>query len=151
MSFTFLMPKSDQESSLGRSGGWRALSVFSVQRSALRAPAPSFAPPVDVYETDGEVVVRMEIAGIDPTTISITIMADEHLLTISGERSDPAAGQPRKYHNMEIECGPFRRQIRLPVEIDESGATAHYSDGFLVVSLPKAESRPKSPRSVPVD
>ena len=151
MSFSFLIPQSYRGASGGSRGGWRAVSVFSVQKSVLRAPDPSFAPPVDVYETEEEVVVRMEIAGIDPTAIDIMIMREERLVTIRGERRDPAAGQPRNYHNMEIECGLFSRQIRLPAEVDETRASAHYSEGFLVVALPKAKSPGASGRSVPLD
>ena len=151
MSFTFQMPRFSRGSSHDARGGWRAVSVFSVQRSVLRPPEPSFAPPVDVYETDSEVLVRMEIAGIDPSGVNIAIVAKDRLVTISGQRRDPAAGQPRKYQSMEIECGPFSRQIRLPAEIDETKASAHYSDGFLVVSFPKAQSHVESSRSVPIE
>ncbi len=110
MSFSFLIPKSYRGSSEASRGDWRAVSVFSVQKSVLRAPDPSFAPPVDVYETEDEVVVRME-----------------------------------------IECGLFSRQIRLPADVDETQAAAHYSDGFLVVALPKAKSPGTSAQSEPID
>ena len=136
MSFTFLMPRFSRGSSQDARGGWRAVSVFSVQKSILRSPDPSFAPPVDVYETDSEVLVRMEIAGIDPSTVNIAIMGQERLVTISGQRRDPAAGQPRKYQSMEI---------------DEAKASAHYSDGFLVVTFPKVQSHANSSRSVPIE
>ena len=151
MSFSFLIPKSYRGSSEASRGDWRAVSVFSVPKSVLRAPDPSFAPPVDVYETEDEVVVRMEIAGIDPAAIDIMIMRNERLVTIRGKRRDPAAGQPRNYHNMEIECGLFSRQIRLPADVDETQAAAHYSDGFLVVALPKAKSPGTSAQSEPID
>ena len=151
MSFSFLVPKSYRGSAEASRGGWRAVSVFSVQKSVLRAPDPSFAPPVDVYETEDEVVVRMEIAGIDPTAIDIMIMRNERLVTIRGERRDPAAGQPRNYQNMEIECGLFSRQIRLPADVDDTRASPHYSEGFLVVGLPKAKSPGASTHSVPID
>ncbi len=151
MSFTFLMPRLSRGTSQDARGGWRAVSVFSVQKSVLRPPDPSFAPPVDVYETDSEVLVRMEIAGIDPSGVNIAIMSRERLVTISGQRSDPAAGQPRKYQSMEIECGPFSRQIRLPAEIDEAKASAHYSDGFLVVTFPKVQSHANPSHSMPIE
>ena len=93
----------------------------------------------------------MEIAGIDPNTVNIMIVGEAGLLTIQGERLDPAAGQPRKYHNMEIECGSFSRQIRLPGEVDDSRASAHYSDGFLVITLPRGASPQQPPRSVAID
>ena len=151
MSFTFLIPKSHRSSSEGPRIGWRSASTLSFGSSSLRRPEAGFSPPVDVYETETEVVVRMEIAGIDPTAIDIMIMRNERLVTIRGERRDPAAGQPRNYQNMEIECGLFSRQIRLPADVDETQAAAHYSEGFLVVVLPKAKSPEASTHSVAID
>jgi len=148
MSFTFLIPKSHRSSSVGPRIGWRSVSTFSLDSSSLRRPQTGFTPPVDVYETETEVVVRMEIAGIDPTTIDIMIMQAKQLLVIRGRRSDPAAGKPRKYHNMEIECGEFSRRIRLPRDVDQEGTSAHYEDGFLVITLPKSSPGEAKPRSV---
>ncbi len=151
MSFTFLIPKSHRSPSEGPRIGWRSVSTLSFGSSSLRRPETGFSPPVDVYETETEVVVRMEIAGIDPTTVDIVIMQDEQLLIVHGRRTDPAAGQPRKYHNMEIECGEFSRQIRLPRDVDKDGTSAHYEDGFLVVTMPKGSSAAAEPRSVPIE
>ncbi len=151
MSFTFLIPKSHRSSSEGPRIGWRSASTLSFGSLSLRRPETGFSPPVDVYETETEVVVRMEIAGIDPTTIDIVIMQDKQLLVIRGRRTDPAAGEPRKYHNMEIECGRFSRQIRLPRTVDQNGTSAHYEDGFLVVTLPKSAPAVAEPRSVPIE
>ena len=150
MSFTFLIPKSHRSSSEGPRIGWRSASTLSFGSSSLRRPEAGFSPPVDVYETETEVVVRMEIAGIDPTSVDIVIMQDKQLLVIRGRRTDPAAGEPRKYHNMEIECGEFSRQIRLPRAVAQDGTSAHYEDGFLVVTLPKSSSPGPGPRSVPL-
>ena len=151
MSFTFLIPKSHRSPSEGLRIGWRSAPSLSFGSSSLRRPETGFAPPIDVYETETEVVVRMEIAGIDPTTVDIVIMQDRQLLVIRGRRTDPAAGKLRKYHNMEIECGEFSRQIRLPHAIAQDGTSAHYEDGFLVVTLPKNAPAAAEPRSVPIE
>ncbi len=151
MSFTFLIPKSHRSSSEGPRVGWRSASVLSFGSLSLRRPETGFSPPVDVYETETEVVVRMEIAGIDPTTIDIMIVRDKQLLVIRGRRTDPAAGEPRKYHNMEIECGRFSRQIRLPRAVTQDGTSAHYEDGFLVVTLPRSLPAEEEPRSVLIE
>jgi len=151
MSFTFLIPKSHHSSSEGPRIGWRSVSTLSFGSLSLRRPETGFSPPVDVYETETEVVVRTEIAGIDPTTVDIVIMQNEQLLVIRGRRTDPAAGQPRKYHNMEIECGEFSRQIRLPRDVDREGTSAHYEDGFLVVTLLKSPPAEAEPHSVPIE
>ncbi len=150
MSFTFLIPKS-QRSSCGEPRiGWRSVGILSFGSPALRQTETGFSPPIDVYETETEVVVRMEIAGIDPATVDIIIIQDKQLLVIRGQRTDPAAGKPRKYHNMEIECGEFSRQTRLPRSVDQDGTIAHYEDGFLVVTLPKSSSPGPGPHTVPI-
>jgi len=151
MSFAFLIPNSYRSSSEGPRIGWRSASALLFGSLSLRRPETGFSPPVDVYETETEVVVRMEIAGIDPTTIDIMIVQDKQLLVIRGRRTDPAAGEPRKYHNMEIECGEFSRQIRLPRAVTQDGTSAHYEDGFLVVTLPKGSPAAAEPRSVPIE
>ncbi len=131
--------------------GRRLTSVFVTQRSLMRPVNPSFQPPTDVYETENEVVVRLEIAGVDPDQIELVITDQSRTLTVSGTRTDPAAGQRRKYYNMEIECGNFARRIRLPVPVNDSEAEARYEEGFLVISLPKARPDTSIPRSVPVE
>ena len=117
----------------------------------MRPVNPSFQPPTDVYETENEVVVRLEIAGVDPDQIELVIADQSRTLTVSGTRTDPAAGQRRKYYNMEIECGNFARRSRLPVPVNDNEAEARYEEGFLVISVPKARPDTSSPRSVPVE
>ena len=128
----------------------RALSVFETQKGLMRPVNPSFEPPTDVYETEEEVMVRLEIAGVDEREVDMRISEQARVLSISGVRGDPAAGQRRKYYHMEIECGAFARRIRLPVPVDGSAAVAHYSDGFLVIVLPKLKPA-HGPRTVPVE
>jgi HSP20 family protein len=98
--------------------------------------APYLEPPVDVYITDKEVVVLMEVAGIKPEDVEIEI-ADE-TMTIIGERC-PLPGKPqRRYSQMEIPTGQFRRSIDLPDSVSPEGAQAVYKDGVLEVVLPRA-------------
>ena len=98
-------------------------------------------PPTDVYETDGCVVVKVEIAGMDQSHFSISL--DANRLVISGVRHDPAA--KLGYQQMEILYGHFETEVHLPRAIDEDRTEATYDNGFLNVRLPKAQ-----PRHVPV-
>jgi HSP20 family protein len=93
-------------------------------------------PPTDVYETDGSVVVKVEIAGIRDEDLDVVLQ--DNLLLISGMRAD-ASGY-RAYHQMEIPFGKFSVGIELPVRVDVEGASAEYKDGFLTINLPKKES-----------
>ncbi len=97
---------------------------------------PFMEPPVDVYETDSEVVVVVEMAGIGDEEVGLE--AEGNTLVISGQRK-PLHGRPQRvYSQMEISHGPFRRELFLPAEVDPDGAHAAYKDGILEISLPKA-------------
>lgn len=97
----------------------------------------AWRPPTDVYETDDDVVVRVEVAGMKETDFSISLT--ERLLVISGLRQDPC---PKvAYHQMEIRYGEFRTEIFLHWSVDQEHITATYTEGFLQVTLPKLTAR----------
>jgi HSP20 family protein len=93
-------------------------------------------PPTDVYETEENVVVKMEIAGMRDEDLEVALQ--ENVLMISGSRSD--ASERRAYHQMEIPYGKFAIAIDLPALVKMEGASAEYRDGFLTIHLPKANS-----------
>ena len=118
-------------------------------RTGLGRRQPGFSPPVDVYFC-GEppmVVVKAELAGIDPDQLGLEIQGRE--LTISGLRR-PAEIEGRVYQQLEIEHGPFRRVIALGVDVRADEAHAVYEDGFLRIELPVAD-RDRRTRQVPID
>ena len=135
----------------GRRSSRRLTSAFETQRALMRPANPSFEPPTDVYETEQEVIVRLEIAGVDATQVNLVISDRGRVLSVSGIRGDPAAGQRRKYYHMEIECGAFARRIRLPVPVDNNKAVARYEEGFLVITIPKISPSNSESRPVPVE
>jgi len=93
-------------------------------------------PAVDIYETGDEVVVVMELAGIQEEDIELTV--DRNTLVIRGQRQEPRSGPPRLYHHMEICYGPFQRELLLPSLVDAEAARVSYRDGMLEITLPKA-------------
>ena len=106
---------------------------------------PSWQPPVDVLETDTEVLIFFALPGVDPE--SVHVVAGERMLLIAGERRRPkVAGHV--YHQMEIEYGPFQRQVRLPEDVDPDGAHACFENGVLTVSLPVSATAPAHDRIV---
>jgi HSP20 family protein len=94
----------------------------------------AWRPPTDVYETDGALVVKVEIPGVAEQDFEITITGRR--LVIAGTRVDPAS--KLGYHNMEIRYGAFRTEIRMPWLPNEDAIEASYENGFLYVRLPKA-------------
>jgi HSP20 family protein len=96
-----------------------------------------WSPPTDVYETEQNFVVRVEIAGMREEDFQVTI--EEHMLFISGNRPD--FGGRRAYHQMEIFSGRFEIGVEITVAVDVDTSTAEYKDGFLTISLPKSQSK----------
>ena len=97
-----------------------------------------FRPAVDCYSTDDppRLVVVVELAGVDPGTIELSV--EERALTISGSRARPRVpGQV--YQQAEIEFGRFQRRIPLEHDIDAAAASAGYEAGMLTITLPLAQ------------
>jgi HSP20 family protein len=106
--------------------------------------SPKWRPRADVYETETQLVVQLDIAGMQAEDFSVEIA--DGVLTISGERIARGEGK-RHYHAMEVQIGPFERRLRLPVPVDPESLRASYEHGFLEVRLTK---RPSAPHSVKV-
>jgi len=98
-----------------------------------------FRPNVDSYQSEDlhELTVVVELPGVD--TESLLIVVDAQALVISGERTRPKA-DGRVYQQMEIEYGPFLRQVRLPEGVDTERAKAALERGILRISLPLTDT-----------
>jgi HSP20 family molecular chaperone IbpA len=101
-----------------------------------RPPKTSaWRPPTDLYETESAVVVRVEVAGIQPGDFTITL--DRRRLIVRGARQTVV--EPRAYHQMEISFGNFFSELEIPCAIDADEIEAQYSGGFLEIVLPKSQ------------
>jgi HSP20 family protein len=96
-----------------------------------------WSPPTDVYETETEVVVRVEVAGMREQDFEVALQDDT--LFVSGVRPD--VPERRAYHQMEIRFGKFASTVGLPAPVSADEARAEYRDGFLTVVLPKLTSK----------
>ncbi len=98
----------------------------------------AWRPPTDVYEHDDRFIVRVEIAGMNENDFSISL--DQNVLTIKGARAEDTS-ERRAYHQMEINFGEFATAVEIQVPIDPERVRAEYSNGFLIVTLPKAQPK----------
>ena len=97
----------------------------------------TWRPPTDVFETDDNVIVRVEIAGMREADFNVVL--HEQLLTITGVRVDPS---PKvAYHQLEVRYGEFRTEVYLHWAVERGSIAATYQDGFLVDVLPKSHAR----------
>lgn len=109
----------------------------------------SWHPATDVYLTDEEFVVQMDLAGMDPAAIEI--MTDGESLTVKGKRQNIAPPGKKHFFKMEINVGPFARRIAVPVDVDPGSARARYRNGFLFVTFSRGRGADGDRRRIAVD
>jgi len=114
---------------------WLIGEVVSRKPPMVRFSPRTWQPTIDVYETDEDVVVLVELAGIKQDEIEVSVQ--HNILIVRGERRDIKQGIKRTYSRMEILWGPFERNITLPANVDAERVKAFYEAGFLEVILPK--------------
>jgi HSP20 family protein len=96
-------------------------------------------PPVDAFESDEEFVVIVDLAGVPKDSINITYQEPD--LHISGTRTGARAAGKIKFHQMEINYGPFERIIRIEASVQADEIRAQYKDGFLFLHIPRNQKR----------
>lgn len=99
-----------------------------------------WSPTVDVAESDREVVVRVELPGIDSQDLDVSISGNQ--LVLSGEKKESAESKGKDFHHSESRYGSFRRSVRLPEGIDTENVDAQYVNGVLTMHLKKIPSAP---------
>jgi HSP20 family protein len=94
-----------------------------------------YVPRMDVFDREDDLVVKIEMPGIDPEK-DVTIEVHEGTLTIRGERRQEKEVKEEAYYRMETSYGAFERRIEVPEGVDETKITATYADGVLEVIVP---------------
>ena len=94
---------------------------------------------VDVYQTGDAIVVKALVAGVQPTSIDISLTRE--MLTISGMREDEREVEEDNYFQRELYWGSFSRTIILPEEVDVDLAEATEKHGILMIRLPKINKK----------
>jgi HSP20 family protein len=108
----------------------------------------AWAPPTDVYETETELIVTVDIAGMNHRDISV--ITDGDVITIRGVRQEISPRCKKQFHKMEILVGPFQRLVHVPVPVDIQTMSTTYSNGLLEVRLKrKFDQTPR--RSIEVE
>ena len=105
-------------------------------RAAGETAARSWAPALDIAERNDAYAVTVEVPGIKPEELEITV--EGGVLTISGERRFEAESKEEQYHRVERRYGAFRRSITLPARVKAEAIDASFADGLLQVVVPKA-------------
>ena len=107
-----------------------------------RQDRESWLPAVDVYDRQDAVVLKAELAGMDPDDIQIEV--EDNVLTLKGERKFEEKVDDERYYRVERRYGSFQRSLALPQGVKPEDISAGYEDGILTVTVPKAEEeKPK--------
>jgi HSP20 family protein len=102
----------------------------------------SYAPPVDIYEDEHNITLKLEVPGIDEKDIDVRI--ENTTLTVHGERKIEKEEREENFRRVERQYGEFTRSFTLPSSVDPDQVTAHYDKGVLKINLAKkAEAKPK--------
>ena len=102
----------------------------------------SWAPPVDIYEHEGTLVLKTELPGIEPKDVDIRV--ENNVLTLRGERKFDQELKRESCHRVERSYGSFSRSFTLPSIVDTTNIKAEFKDGVLRVTMSKREeAKPK--------
>jgi len=117
--------------------------VFQTRQREQANPLNSWIPPVDIRETEESYLLSMDIPGVDPQAVEVSV--EQGVLEVSGERKTGSAetDQPG-YQRQERLQGGFKRRFKLPESADGSEITARSEHGVLEILIKKrAEQRPR--------
>jgi HSP20 family protein len=104
--------------------------------------AAGFVPPVDIYEDEHKLVLKLEIPGIRQEDLDVRM--ENTTLTVKGERSFESEGKEENFHRVERRYGSFYRAFTVPNTVDPQSIRAEYDAGVLRLELQKrAESKPR--------
>ena len=107
----------------------------------------SWAPAVDVHETENELIVTADLPGMNEKDLDVRV--ENNMLTISGERKTETNVEDDNYLRVERSYGSFSRSVALPNTVNSDAVAAEYRNGVLTVKLPKREET--KPRQVKVN
>lgn len=110
------------------------------------ATAGAWAPALDVEETEDGFTLHVELPGVSPDDVEVSL--EENVLTVTGERRFYDEKETDGFKRIERHFGRFHRSVRLPDRVDVDSVDAQYQDGMLTVTVPKAEEA--KPRRIAV-
>jgi HSP20 family protein len=113
-----------------------------LERGSEESSLTAWAPSVDIYETEHELVVKADLPEVDPKDLDIRV--ENNILTIRGERKFEKKVNEENYLRVERSYGSFARSFTLANTVNSEAIKADYQNGVLTLSIPKREeAKPK--------
>lgn len=107
------------------------------------------SPSVDIYEEDGNIVLKAELPGMDKKDVEVNLT--ESSITISGEKKREEKTEKKDYYRYESSYGSFSRSFNLPKEVQTDKAKASFKDGVLKITIPKTEEAKKKEKKLEIE
>ena len=121
--------------------------AFSPQVGETELSTRSWAPPVDIYETEDAIVLKAELPGVDSKDVEVRV--EDNTLYLKGERKFEKEVKEQNYHRVERSYGSFARSFSLPNSISADKVKAEFKDGLLTLTMPKREEA--KPKTIKID
>jgi HSP20 family protein len=125
----------------------RPFAPFSLLR--MRAAVGEILPVVDIFESNGDVVLKAELPGIKKDDIEVTL--NDGSITISGEKKKESELKRKDYYKWESSYGSFCRSFALPAEVQGDKVKSTFKDGILEVRMPKTDTAKSKEVKVKID
>ena len=110
-------------------GVWESFGTWPLHSMII------WRPPTDIYETPDEIIVVVELAGVNEDDMTVTLFSD--LLVVEGVREQPVLDDMNACHQLGIKYGEFRSEVALHAPVDHERVNAEYKQGLLIISLLK--------------
>ena len=113
--------------------------VFRSMNPTFSLTERTWYPQIDIYETEEEIIVRAEVAGVDIEDLAVEV--SHRAIKLMGKRSELPRIDNATYRLAEIQYGMFERVLYLPVPIDTEIVSTSYTNGFLEIRLVKRDTQ----------
>jgi HSP20 family protein len=117
--------------------------------SVLKMAEGEIAPSIDIYEENGDVVVKAELPGMKKEDIEVNL--SEQTIALSGEKKKEEKVEKKGYYRVERSYGSFRRSFTLPSAVRTDDAIARFKDGVLEIRMPKTEEAKRKVKKVSIE
>jgi HSP20 family protein len=108
---------------------------------AVATRRDSYAPSIDISETEKQYLIDVEVPGVDKKDINLNV--ENNTITISGERKFEKKEDGKQYHRVESHYGTFSRSFTLPDNVNVDSINASYNNGILNITVDKSEEKMK--------
>ena len=111
--------------------------IFTAHDGETDMEGTSWMPTVDISETENGFEIRAELPGVSEKDVNVSVT--DNRLTIKGEKRQEEETDDKNYHRVERRYGSFQRSFTLPRHVETDAIKAQFTDGVLMLEIPKAE------------